>query len=351
MSTIDRLGKMMLASALPFPEQTPAEYAIELNEPRFEPGLHLALEAPAHVWSLADLGYTPAETKECASQLAITAPFRLLSDAGVAQVRRIAINLREKRRTSARTASYLTGGVYRSRFLRDLCNSPEIAHHLSALAGCELLPHSMPSQQIYINYAPDDLDKAVDTWHTDGIGFDYVVLVSDPSLLVGGDFQFFRGTKREAAAFLGARPEDLTEAIANDLPADRVVSARFPAAGFAVLQQGSMVVHRATRLLEHAERITLVPGYVARDAAFPDPTRDVVASWGEPGIVAEYARHKAWLGRTKLDHLIGSISPNQSANEIVRALEAAIADVERAVSVVRALSESGRRSPMEGGHK
>ena len=334
----------MLADPLPFPRQIPTEYAYELDEPRFDPRVHLALEAPARVLSLADIGYTAAETKDCASQLAITAPFRLLSDAGVAAVRHIAKELREKRRTSRRTAAYLTGGVYRSRFLRDLCNSPDIAGHLSTIAGCELLPHTMPSQQIYINYAPEDISKSVDTWHTDGIGFDYVVLASDPATFVGGEFQFFHGTKREAAAFLGARPEDLTEANSNDLPADRVISTRFPAAGFAMLQQGGLVVHRATRLEQRAERITLVPGYVARDVAFPDPTRDVVAAWNEPGIEAEYARHKAWLARTKLDHLIASIDLGQKPDAIVRVLRSAIADVEHAVSVIDALSAHGETS-------
>jgi len=333
----------MLALPLPFPEQVPAEYATKLDEPLFDPRVHLALESPVRAWSLADIGYTAVETRECASQLAITAPFRLLSDPGVAAVRRIAIELREQRRKSNRTAAYLTGGVYRSRFLRDLCNSPDVAGHLSTIAGCELLPHSMPSQQIYINYAPDDISRSVDTWHTDGINFDYVVLVSDPATFVGGEFQFFHGTKREAAAFLGARPEDLTEANSNDLPADRVISTRFPAAGFAMLQQGGFVVHRATRLEQRAERITMVPGFVARDVAFPDPTRDVVASWGEPGIEAEYARHKAWLGRTKLDHLIASIDFGQKPDEIVRALRSAIADVERAVSVIGALSAHGEK--------
>ncbi|HJR20634.1 MAG TPA: hypothetical protein VJ822_03380 [Dongiaceae bacterium] len=329
----------MLATPLPFPKQSPEAYATKLDEPVFDPRLHLALEMPDRAWTLDDIGYSPAETSSCASRLAITAPFRLLSKEGVAAVRRIAIHLRGERRTSTRTAAYLTGGVYRSRFLRDLCNSPDVAGHLSKIAGCELLPHSMPSQQLYINYAPDDVGKAVDTWHTDGIGFDYVVLVSDPATFVGGEFQFFRGTKDEAAALLRTKQEDLTEENANDLPAERVVSFRMPAAGHAILQQGSFVVHRATRLEQRAERITLVPGYVARDAAFPDPTRDVVATWGEPGIVAEYARHKAWLGRTKLDHMIASIDFDRDPQAIVGALRDAIADVEHAMSVISAISE------------
>lgn len=74
----------------------------------------------------------------------------------------------------------------------------------------------MPSQQLYINYAPDDLSKAVDTWHTDSIGLDCVVLASDPKSFSEGQFQFFHGTRQEAASLLEIRPEYLTAPIARD---------------------------------------------------------------------------------------------------------------------------------------
>jgi hypothetical protein len=103
----------------------------------------------------------------------------------------------------------------------------------------------MPSQQVYINYAPEDLSKAVDTWHTDSIGLDCVLMISDPAGFSGGQFQFFAGTRDEAASLLGSCPENLTAAAsARDLPAGRVMGVQFPAAGYAVFQQGTMVVHR-----------------------------------------------------------------------------------------------------------
>ena len=221
--------------------------------------------------------------------------------------------------------------------MRDFCNAPEVTAHMSRIAGCALLAHSMPSQQAYINYAPDDIAKAVDTWHTDGIGLDYVLMLSDPRALEGGLFQFFEGTRTEAARFLETRVEGLVEANARDLPAERISSVHFPAAGYAIFQQGSHVVHRATALTRRGERITVVPGLVAAAVASADPTRDSVAGWGEPGIEAEFARHKAWLARGKLDGLIAELGEGQAPRDLAAALRAAIVDVEKAAAALDAL--------------
>ena len=333
----------MLADQLSFPSTRPSGYEPLRDEPVFDPQRHLALEAPSQLWTLEDFGYTKEEARICASQVAIAGPIRLLSEAGADAARAVAAALRSSRQASDRTANYLAGGVYRSRFLRDLCNCPDISAFFSQIAGCELLPHSMPSQQVYINYAPDDLSKAVDTWHTDSIGLDCVVLASDPNSFSGGQFQFFRGTRQEAASLLEIRPEELTAPVVRDLPRERVIGVEFPAAGYAVFQQGTMVVHRATRLERRGERNTMVIGYVSRDIALPDPTRDSIVGWQEPGIIAEFARHKAWLSRTKLDFLVRQMGVNASALDIRNMLEDAIADSRRAIEIIDGSSRNDGR--------
>ena len=332
----------MSANPLPFPRELPPTYEAIRDEPAFDPDRHLALEAPSRIWRLADFGYSSAQIRNCASAVAVAGPFRLLSAEGAGAARAVALALRNMRQAGDRTANYLAGGVYRSKFLRDLCRCPQIVDFLSAIAGCELLPHSMPSQQIYINYAPDDVTKAVDTWHVDSIGFDYVLLLSEPASFSGGQFQFFRGTIDEAARLLDTDTGGLTGITSRDLPADRVVSALFPAAGYALFQQGNMVVHRATRLAQRAERITFVPGLVARDPQFPDPTSDQVVDWGEPGIVAEFARHKAWLARAKLDGLIEQVRLGAAPAEIRRDLQRSIADVLGAIAAIERLPGESR---------
>ncbi len=324
----------MLANPLSPPSTHPLSYEQLRDEPLFDPKRHLCLEPPSQRWTLEDLGYTQEQARACASRVAVAGPWRLLSDQGAEAARTVALALNSFRQAGDRTASYLAGGVYRSSFLRDLCNCPQVTAFMSEIAGCELLPHTMPSQQVYINYAPEDLGKAVDTWHTDSIGFDSVLLVTDPASFSGGQFQFFVGTRHEAAALLRSSPENLTAATAQDLPAQRVVSVPFPAAGYAVFQQGTMVVHRASRLERRAERNTVVIGHVSRDIALPDPTQDSIIEWGEPGIIAEFARHKAWLSRTKLDYLMRQMDLNTSAANIRTLLAEAIADARRAIDVI-----------------
>ena len=164
----------MTAGVPGIPEHGPADYQEIPETRRFDPTVHLQLELPDQVWTLDEFGYDARQIAECASPVAVTSPFRMLSDEGVEALLEVSRDLSAhmSRIQGNRTPNHLAGGVYRSRFLRDLCASPEILDHLSGIAGTRLHPHSMPSQQLYINYAPEDLSKAVDAWHYDGIGFD-----------------------------------------------------------------------------------------------------------------------------------------------------------------------------------
>lgn len=291
---------------------------------------HLALELPEQIWTLADFGYSQSQIDSCASPVAVTSPFRLLSDAGVEALYQVATSMMAvcSRIDGSRVPRHLAGGVYRSQFLRDLCNCPVILRHMSGIAGTELLPHSMPSQQLYINYPPEDITKAVDAWHFDGIGFDYVLMASDPRCMKGGNFEYFRGTREEVAAMYELDVKELRYGISDELPADRVIRADFPAAGYAIFQQGNMIVHRAAKLLEVADRITVVPGMIAADYTIPDPTaKHDMPDYGEPGINVELARHSAWLAQAKLNQLIETLPMSSSAQSVETALANAISDV------------------------
>jgi len=325
-------------AALPFPGRTPAAYAMLEREPRFDPSRHLALEPPARVWTLEAFGYGPEVVAASPSPIAAAGPFRVLSLEGVAALREVCLALRGERIGNdggLRTSSYVAGAAYRSAFVRDLCHSPEVAEFLSGIAGNALVPHSMPSQQVYINYAPDDLPKAVDNWHMDSIGFDYVLMLSDPATLAGGKFQFFKGTAARVAALLGTTPGGLTRGFTEALPDDLVETVVFPAAGYALFQQGHLVFHRATRLERPGERITVVPGYVALDASGPDPTLvERMVRYGEPGILAELARHAAWRTRARLDSVIRDLPATDDPAVVRRALAEAAADLQRLMAAL-----------------
>lgn len=325
-------------TAVSFPSQLPPAYRMIEGEPRFDPARHLALEPPARIWTLAEFGYSPDVIASTPSPIAAAGPFRVLSQEGVAALREVCLALRGERISDEgglRTSSYVAGAVYRSTFVRDLCASPEVARLLSKIAGTALVPHTMPSQQAYINYAPDDISKAVDNWHMDSIGFDYVLMLSDPARLVGGKFQFFKGTAARAAQLLGTTSENLTRGFVEALPDDLVETIVFPAAGYGVFQQGHLVLHRATRLEQPGERITLVPGYVTADASKPDPTIiERMVHYGEPGILMELARHAAWRTQVRLASMIRDLPATEDPAAVRKALAEASADLQRVMAAL-----------------
>lgn len=323
----------MLATPIPFPNYKPPHIQRTVDGPAFDAGRHLALTWPERIETLEDFGYDDAARARTPSPVAITSPFRVLSDEGVAVLEGILQDLKADQSISdgKRLSVFLAGGVYRSRFLRELVAAPELVEHLSAIAGTPLAPHTLPQFQAYVNYAPPDPTKAVDNWHVDSLGFDAVMMVNDPRKLKGGRFQYFRGNSKEAAALVGAPSE--TALIAGwdqALPAERVVSAEFPGPGYAFFMQGDYVFHRAGQLEEPGDRITVVPGYVARDLSYPERTKTRwMQTWGAPHMQIELLRHAAWLGREKLTRLIEAVDFSEMDNRVklAEALETAVADV------------------------
>lgn len=288
---------MPVANALSFPECLPAGYDHLPTEPTFDPARHLAMEHPESRVGLAELGYSDAEIEACPSDLGITSPFRVLSDEGAACLLEVARQLAPFAVSLERIERMVRGGTYRSRFLRDLCQSPEVNAFMSEVFGAPLLPHTIPHQLGHLNFNPTQVGRNVDKWHTDTLRIDYVMFVTDPRAVQGGEFQYFQGTKHEMKA--------LAEA-GQPIPADRMVSPALPGPGYAVLQQGNMVVHRAKGLREAAERITMVNGYVPAEIGFPDFTRYDQLYLADPHhvVTEEYARHVSWMGREILTHRI-----------------------------------------------
>lgn len=260
------------------------------SEPDFMPAKHLALEAPEIIETLSDFGYREQEIAECPSDFAVSSIFRVLSDEGAACLLDVCRQLSEFTSSNARIDRNTRGGVFRSRFLRDLCLSPDVTNFMSEIAGVELLPHSIGHQLGHLNYNPFEIGKNVDKWHVDTLRYDYVMFVTDPKSVTGGEFQYFRGTKHEMAEFA---------AQGHEVPADRIVSPAMPGPGYAVMQQGNMVVHQAKGLREEGERITMVNGYVAADAKIPDFTRYDQLKLVDPAHVAasEFAQHTAHLAQ------------------------------------------------------
>lgn len=283
-----------LAKPLDFPTGRPQGFAPLENEPQFDAQRHLQIEMPDEILPLSALGYSDAEIAECPTPFGVTSIFRVLSDEGAACLLDVARQLEQFTTSNARIARNVRGAVYRSKFLRDLCQSPELTAAISKICGTPLLPHTLPHQLGHLNYNPLEVGENVDKWHVDTLRIDFVMFVTDPKSVEGGEFQYYKGTKAEVAAL---------KADGKPLDPEKIVSPAMPGPGYAVVQQGNMVVHRAKGLTAPGERITMVNGYVPQNIEFPDFSRFDQLYLVDPKDVAasEYTRHMKWMARERID--------------------------------------------------
>ncbi len=314
--------------AIDFPATPPAGVVPIADDPVFDPARHLDLQRPQQLIGLAELGYDEAEIAACGSDFAVSSAFRLLSDEGVAALQQVCRQLEEHVVACERIERMMRGGVYRSRFLRDLCLSPEVADFIGELCGARVAPHAMPHQLGHLNFQPRALGRNVDKWHHDTLAIDYVLMVTDPAAIDGGEFQYFRGTRGEAQAYRQR---------GEPLPDGRIVSPHFPGAGYAVLQQGGMVVHRAAPLRALGERITMVNGYdfVAASAADPTDFQQLRLVDPEPAISIEWLRHRAHRTRRQLDAAIAGARLDAEPNQLAAELQHSIDELRAALEQVR----------------
>ncbi|MEM7323253.1 MAG: hypothetical protein AAF531_09215 [Actinomycetota bacterium] len=318
-----------MSVAVPFPAAQPVGYRWLEDEPVFDPAVHLQLEDPAEIILLADLGYTEAEIAGKATSVAASAPFRMLSEEGAAVMLDVARRLKGFVKPAGdRIENALRGGCYRSRWLRDLCISQEVNDHLQKIYGVEIAPHPMPVHLGHMNFEPNRIDTAIDKWHHDTLPLDYVLMVTDPGAVDGGRFEYFVGTKTEAAELAAA---GLTP------PPERTVAPDFPGPGYAIALHGDMVVHRAGPLRTLTERISMVNGYVAMDTTLDEQSRSVdLIAVDDPEVLwTEWAKMAAWRSQGRLTSLIDELPFTNDRDRVIAELESAVADANRAIQEMR----------------
>ena len=277
-----------------FPTTSPYVERIT-DDPKFIPAMHLSLEQPENTITLSDLGYTD-QPPGVPTPVAATSCFRVLSDEGVQALYHVCKQLEPFATSNPRVARNIRGGVYRSTFLRDLALSQDVSDHLSDLLQTPLAPHGMPHQLAHLNFAPLVPGENVDKWHWDTLQVDYVMFVTNPNAVEGGEFQYYDGTRDEMSRLRARR---------DSVPVDKIIAPAMPGAGYAVLMQGDHVVHQAKGISE-GERITLVNGYTYLDTNSIDYSAlgQLAHADAESTVYAEYARHMALRCRTRLSHCI-----------------------------------------------
>lgn len=302
--------------------RAPKDFSLDIEEQDFDPKLHLQLEEPDTIWSLRDFGYSKEQEEAAPFPLAVCTPFRILSPSGVEMLNKVIKSLHSQSRTNDRIANFIRGGLYHSKFLRGLCASPEVNSLIAKIAGKPILPHPMTLYQGHINLMPKTAGRDVDKWHTDTVALDYVLLATSPDSFSGGHFEYVKTTKAKAIRSL------IREEAAPD-----IVKVEFPEAGYAVLQQGNLVMHRGTKVISGTERTTLVQSFIPDAANFRDVSKlDDCKPVDPPEVLfTEWARYKAFLSQRRLASLLDTIPYTTDKNEICMQLRLAIRDVEEAV--------------------
>lgn len=300
------------------------DYEAIQDDPAFDPAIHLALEEPATTLSLDDFGYGDEIAGTTPTQVAATSCFRVLSDEGAEAMYHVCKQLEAYTTSNPRIARNTRGGVYRSKFLRDFSMCKDYIEHLSAIMQTPLLPIAMGHQIAHLNYQPLTVGKDVDKWHHDTLQVDTVMFVTDPRLVDGGEFQYFKGTREEMAEI---------HATGKSFPHERVESPEMPGPGYAVLMQGNYVVHQAKGLREEGERITLVNGFSYADRDTPDYTALGQLFHADPPPIAsaEYSRHIALRCGRELEEIINNPRFNDSPMEHAQRLARVQSELSKAI--------------------
>jgi hypothetical protein len=114
---------------------------------------YLRLEPPAGVHTFAEFGQ--ADEDVLLSPVAVTEPFRILSDEGVAVALRVAREL-EKLAVGDARSKRMRGCTYRSRFFDGMYRDPDLLSFLATLAQANLREHPVGHHQVQLNFAPEE---------------------------------------------------------------------------------------------------------------------------------------------------------------------------------------------------
>jgi hypothetical protein len=300
---------------------SPSGYEIAASDTVWEER-YLQLAPSPTVHMLDEFGDSDAEV--ALSPMAISEPFRVLSDEGAAVALRIARELERQAIGDARSKR-LRGCTYRSQFFAGLYSDPRLIEFLSDLAQADLREHPIGHHQVQLNFAPEELSKDVDVWHYDVVAYDFVMILTDPAPMKGGNTEFFRGTIEEGMRILSERGE---------LPSERIGKIEYPGPGWAFLQQGHRILHRAASLQVPYPRISLVASYYCADAEWREPTilSPLRKADGRDIALVEWANYAAYRTVQRLQSFLAR-QPDFSVPlaEVKRQLAECLADAERAI--------------------
>jgi hypothetical protein len=301
----------------------------------FDEALHLELTPPETVKTLQfeDVAF-PYSLDAPPTSFAYSAPFRLLSAAGVSACRRVLHREADLITQSQRSLSQ-GGLVYRSAFVRDLLYSPAVCALFSQLANVPLWPNDLHQRSCTANYGKMGSGVEVDRWHVDAVDYVCVLMLSDVTDMQGGELQVLEVVDGNARAGVVD-----TSTI---WPPDKVRTIAYPGPGYCIFMQGSLIKHGVTPVIAAREpRVTLVNSYSPLDVFAPDRTEPYTYNTDDHDVTGvEYARHKARRCRGQLQYAESAVG-TEAPEALASVLQSASEELREAAQKVRGREDAVR---------
>ena len=286
---------------------------------------YLQLEPPARVHLLAELDESAAGPTAL-SPIAITTPFRLLSEEGGSILQRICTELQGVATTTLCVSKLARGIVYRSEFIRGFCFDPSMLGMLRRLAQAEAQPHPVTHHAAQLNFTPR---RPFAPGGPVAPGRGGVRPGDDrlgPTAHEGWAIRVFLGQCRARQGTPAERP---------GAPGGPRAPGRIPRPRLGRAPAGPPGDPPGRPLEEHYPRITLVASYYAPHPEIDDPT-DLATLRKVDGreiALVEWSRYAALVTARKLQRFAATQADfSRSLDEVRLALRDSIADAEQAIA-------------------
>jgi len=305
------------------------KYACWEDEPMYDASIHLNIVEPEFVVLLNNNFQRVKQAPSIdfnvgiyKSQLAYTAPFRLLSDEGykvlTSIIKREFVNCESDQRQPNRIRQI----AYRSKWITDFNRCPVVLEFLTKLSGSNepLMATTLKSNYSHTNISFADPKRNAVQWHLDGTQFVVIILTCDMTNTVGGELQLIEREKQEAFELVAEHN--------GDIPDRYVQNIDFGGTGSVIFMQGCEIVHRVKSVLSGTEpRITVVNSYMSRNP-FVTEKNLYKTLLHEPTWDHEFTLHKAWRAREQLKALMMYNKEWPTKEDLIKRLDLVISELE-----------------------
>jgi len=298
----------------------------DVNEPLFDPSIHLDLQMPDYVKTLPD--YRQARNGK-SGNLAYSKPFQFLSSEGLDVIRRIVERETPSVEPSRGSRIGIRGLYYSSPWIRDLHSCPQVLDHVSSIIGEKVvITHNLASAP-HINSSVPGAKGAAEFWHWDSVSYVGNFLINETDGMDGGDLEIIKKEK-----YAGMRA-----LVDGSLGSNDVEKVSYEAPGKMVLAQGSEILHHVTPIESLKKRTVIVFCFTPANVFKPD--KIVLQTYiqedkplGNKCAVFEFFRGRAWACGNALIGMTKKTAYTEDGEKLAERLRSVAHELSRCADLV-----------------